>query len=167
MYAIKVNLTFFYLCHYMLLLALLLIKQRSVQYDICTGSETKNIKNTVSYFVISDCSASCIVIKRRSNPTLDYLHSIRGHLFANCSGPVYSTCMGRLSSRVARKLVAKQSVRKKRNKAEWKEIKHGRNTCERIFIQSTVWNTTFANWSIKAESKKEAKFCPLYVFFLP
>lgn len=97
----------------MLLLALLLIKQPSVQYNICTGNETKHIKNTVSYFVISDSCASCIVTKRRSNPTLDYLHSIRGHLFANCSGPVYSACMGRFIVTCCEKVGCKTERKKK------------------------------------------------------
>lgn len=75
-----------------------------------------------------------------SNPSLGSLHSIRGHLFANCSGPVRFTCTGRLSSRGAYEKVWLRNGRrqKKGNKAARKETKRGRNTwptCERIFVQ--------------------------------
>lgn len=65
---------------------------KNIRYNILVRNERKDIKNTVFYFVISDSSTSCILTKRRSNPSFGYLRSIRGHLFANCSGPVYSTC---------------------------------------------------------------------------
>lgn len=88
-------------------------------------------------FVSNFSSTCCAATKTRSNRPIDYLHSKRIHLFANCPGPVwFNACGVFMVGRCVHEKVDRGTGRKK-EKWSWK--KESIVLC----VWRAVWNVNF------------------------